>query len=183
MNRFQKALFGLAFLLSISSEEGARVQDDDKRMLSDPPPIDVRFKCLGNMYLLNQELKEWTTVHETGAVESGMQLVSIRNPEEEECIKAALLSSGCCGSTDADIDNIWTGGECQGPLTGWKWVNDDTVFRDNVGTDLGYTNWAIGQPPALPNLECPLEFMNGQWAASEDCGTNTKQKALYKFMA
>jgi hypothetical protein len=106
MTRFQKALSVLAFLLSISSEEGTRVQDDDKRILSNPPPIDVRFECLGNMYLLDQELKEWTTVHETGAVETGMQLVSIRNPEEEECIKAALISSGCCGSTETDIDNI-----------------------------------------------------------------------------
>jgi hypothetical protein len=179
MTRFQKALSVLAFLLSISSEEQTGVQYDDKRILLNPPPIVVRFECLGNMYLLDEELKEWSTVHETGAMETGMQLVSIRNPEEE-CTKAALISLGCCGSTETDIDNILTGGKYQGPLTGWKRVGDDTVFRNNVGTDLGYTNWAIGQPPALPNPECPLEFMNGQWAASDDCGANTKQKALYK---
>ena len=94
---------------------------------------DVYFECFGNEYKLETTLKSWNN-HKSwqGTNSDGWLLASIRNPEEDECIKDALEQAGY-----SNLDNIWLGGKVKNISTReWKWTDNDssaTNFFQNWG--------------------------------------------------
>ena len=127
----------------------------------------IFFECLGNEYKLETDLKGWSS-HKDDQV-SGWLLVSIRSPEEDQCIKKALDGVGY------NPNNIWLGSKVAS-IGGWKWIDDDTLF-----SNVPYLNWAAGQPPTgSAPAPCALEYKDGKWSTKAGCNSGTDQKAIFK---
>ena len=136
---------------------------------------DVYFECFGNEYKLETDLKSWNDHKAAQSSSDGWLLASIRNPEEDECIKDALNAAGY---TD-EPDHIWLGSKVSNVATKeWKWTDNDDIINN-----LPYSNWADGQPPNSGiSSPCPVEYSHGEWATQTNCDANRIQMALFKLL-
>ncbi len=91
--------------------------------------------------------------------EHGMRLVRLDNDLEQTWVNGWHLQE--------PPQHSWTGGS-DALLEGtWKW-EDGEVFRDQ-GVNLGYFDWAGGEPNNSGNNEHCLMLDNGDWWDDRDC--------------